>query len=98
METTTSTTDTPGPTPFTLRATASFGLLLLLACLVATFAITLRDAIEGDGSGGIFITAGFWALAAGALAGVAALIVPRRGLVIAQYCLAIAGPFLALMD
>ncbi|MCX5392320.1 hypothetical protein [Streptomyces sp. NBC_00094] len=98
METTTSTTDTPGPTPFTLRVTASFGLLLLVACLVATFAVTLRDAIEGDGSGGYFIEAGFWALAAGAVAGVAALIVPRRGLVIAQYCLAIAGPFLALMD
>ncbi|MFE7548316.1 hypothetical protein [Streptomyces gardneri] len=98
METTTTTTDTPGQTPFTLRVWASFGLLLLVACLVATFMITLRDAIEGDGAGGMFIVAGFWALAAGAVAGVAALIVPRRGLVIAQYCLAIAGPFLAVMD
>ncbi|MFI6420202.1 hypothetical protein ACIBG6_22730 [Streptomyces sp. NPDC050842] len=99
METTTATTDdTTGPTPFTLRVTASFGLLLLLGCLVATGAITLADSIDGDGVGGMFIVAGFWALVAGALAGVAALIVPRRGLVIAQYCLAIAGPFLALMD
>lgn len=99
METTTSTTDTTtGPTPFTLRVTASFGLLLLVACLVATGMITLGDAVEGDGRGGMLIAAGFWALAAGAVAGVAALIVPRRGLVIAQYCLAIAGPFLALMD
>ncbi|WP_405856280.1 hypothetical protein OG361_22820 [Streptomyces sp. NBC_00090] len=97
METTT-TPDTTGPTPFTLRVTASFGLLFLVACLVATFMITLRDAVRGDGGGGVFIAAGFWALAAGAVAGVAALIVPRRGLVIAQYCLAIAGPFLALMD
>ncbi|MFE1550273.1 hypothetical protein [Streptomyces sp. NPDC058718] len=96
--TTTTTTDTTGPTPFTLRVTASFGLLLLVACLVATFMITLADAIEGDGRGGIFITAGFWALLAGAVVGVAALIVPRRGLVIAQYCLAIGGPFLALLD
>ncbi|MFB7585912.1 hypothetical protein [Streptomyces sp. NPDC056169] len=98
METTTSTTDTPGPTAFTLRVTAGFGLLLLLACLVATFMITLGDAVGGDGVGGVFIAAGFWALAAGAVAGVAALIVPRRALVTAQYCLAIAGPFLALMD
>ncbi|MFD3661828.1 hypothetical protein ACFWVF_14720 [Streptomyces sp. NPDC058659] len=96
--TTTTTTDTTGPTPLTLRLTAGCGLLLLLACLVATFMITLGDAIEGDGVGGMFIAAGFWALAAGAIAGVGALIVPRRGLVIAQYCLAIAGPFLALMD
>ncbi|WP_329621938.1 hypothetical protein OG357_16900 [Streptomyces sp. NBC_01255] len=99
METTTTTTDdTTGPTPFTLRVTAGFGLLLLLACLVATGAITMADAVDGDGVGGAFIAAGFWAVAAGAVAGVAALIVPRRGLVIAQYCLAIAGPFLALMD
>ncbi|MFE5709921.1 hypothetical protein ACFQ7J_03710 [Streptomyces sp. NPDC056501] len=98
MDATTTTTDTAGPTPFTLRVTAGFGLLLLVACLVATGMITLGDAIEGDGRGGIFITAGFWALLAGAVAGLAALIVPRRGLVIAQYCLAIGGPFLALMD
>ncbi|WP_024759918.1 hypothetical protein [Streptomyces exfoliatus] len=96
--TTTPTTDTTGLTPLGLRLWASFGLLLLVACLVATGAITLSDAIDGDGSGGFFIAAGFWALVAGAVAGVAALIVPRRGLVIAQYCLAIAGPFLALMD
>ncbi|MFD8973262.1 MULTISPECIES: hypothetical protein [unclassified Streptomyces] len=96
--TTTTTTDTTGPTPFTLRVTAGFGVLLLVACLVATGMITLRDAVQGDGRGGIFITAGFWALLAGAVAGLAALIVPRRGLVIAQYCLAIGGPFLALMD
>ncbi|MFE2558975.1 hypothetical protein ACFXGT_23700 [Streptomyces sp. NPDC059352] len=94
----TTTPTTYGPSPLTLRLTAAGGLLLLLACLVLTGMITLRDAVEGDGSGGFFIAAGFWALAAGATAGVAALIVPRRGLVIAQYCLAIAGPFLAVMD
>ncbi|MFF5787137.1 hypothetical protein ACFY8P_19470 [Streptomyces sp. NPDC012693] len=97
METTT-TTDTTGPTPLTLRLTAACGLLLLLACLVLTFMIVLTDAVEGDGVGGLFIAAGFWALAAGALAGVVALIAPRRHIVIAQYCLAVAGPVLALMD
>ncbi|MFI9213036.1 hypothetical protein ACIGW7_33520 [Streptomyces sp. NPDC053253] len=89
---------TTGPTPLALRLTAGGGLLLLAACLVATFMITLVDAVQGDGRGGIFITAGFWALLAGAVVGVAALIVPRRGLVIAQYCLAMGGPFLALLD
>ncbi|MBX9423711.1 MULTISPECIES: hypothetical protein [Streptomyces] len=98
METTTTTPDTTGPAPLALRLTAAGGLLLLLACLVLTFMIVLKDAVEGDGVGGLFITAGFWALAAGALAGVVALIAPRRGTVIAQYGLAIAGPVLALMD
>ncbi|KQX10670.1 hypothetical protein ASC82_23740 [Streptomyces sp. Root431] len=91
-------TDTTGPTPLALRLAAGGGLLLLAACLAATFMITLADAIQGDGRGGVFITAGFWTLLAGAVVGLAALIVPRRGLVIAQYCLAIGGPFLALMD
>ncbi|MFJ5076428.1 hypothetical protein ACIP8Z_17735 [Streptomyces sp. NPDC088553] len=91
-------TGTHARSTLNLRLTAGAGLALLLACLVFTFMITLGDAIEGDGSSGIFITAGFWALALGAAAGVAALIVPRRGLVVAQYCLAFAGPFLALMD
>ncbi|OKJ60196.1 hypothetical protein AMK27_22475 [Streptomyces sp. CB02009] len=86
--------------PYTLgrRLAAACGLLFLLACLVFTGMITLRDAIEGDGSGGVFIAAGFWALALGAVAGVAALAVPRRALVTAQYCLGAAGPLLALID
>ncbi|MEV7375160.1 hypothetical protein AB0O51_30265 [Streptomyces sp. NPDC090301] len=93
----------PGPdatAPYTLglRLAAACGLLFLLACLVFTGMITLRDAIEGDGSGGVLIAAGFWSLALGAVAGVAALAVPRRALVTAQYCLGAAGPLLALMD
>ncbi|MEU2078319.1 hypothetical protein [Streptomyces sp. NPDC013489] len=93
----------PGPdatAPYTLglRLAAACGLLFLLACLVFTGMITLRDAIEGDGSGGVFIAAGFWSLALGAVAGVAALAVPRRALVTAQYCLGAAGPLLALID
>ncbi|MFJ8296315.1 hypothetical protein ACIQ9R_10615 [Streptomyces sp. NPDC094447] len=97
-------TDTdPGPAttaPYTLglRLAAACGLLFLLACLVFTGMITLGDAIEGDGSGGVLIAAGFWSLALGAVAGVAALVVPRRALVAAQYCLGAAGPLLALMD
>lgn len=92
------TTTADAPSPRALRLTAAGGLLLLLACLVFTGMITLRDAVEGDGAGGVFIAAGFWALSFGHLVGLVALFVPRRGLVIAQYCLAIAGPFLAVMD
>ncbi|MFF9067972.1 hypothetical protein ACF09E_21730 [Streptomyces sp. NPDC014891] len=90
--------DTTAPYTLGLRLAAACGLLFLLACLVFTGMITLRDAIEGDGSGGILIAAGFWSLALGAVAGVAALAVPRRALVAAQYCLGVAGPLLALMD
>ncbi|MFD3996180.1 hypothetical protein [Streptomyces sp. NPDC058548] len=90
--------DTTGPYTFGLRLAAAFGLLFLLACLVFTAMITLRDAVEGDGSGGVLIAAGFWSLALGAVAGVAALVVPHRALVTAQYCLGVAGPLLALMD
>ncbi|MER5310269.1 hypothetical protein ABT034_21060 [Streptomyces sp. NPDC002773] len=88
----------PAPYTFGLRVAAAFGLLFLVACLVLTAIFTLGDAIDGDGVGGVFITAGFWSLALGAAAGVAALVVPRRALVTAQYCLGLAGPLLALMD
>ncbi|MFF0271928.1 hypothetical protein [Streptomyces sp. NPDC004330] len=90
--------DTTAPYTLGLRLAAACGLLFLLACLVFTGMITLGDAIEGDGSGGVLIAAGFWSLALGAVAGVAALVVPRRALVAAQYCLGAAGPLLALMD
>ncbi|MCD2465280.1 hypothetical protein MBT42_17120 [Streptomyces sp. MBT42] len=90
--------DTTAPYTLGLRLAAACGLLFLLACLVFTGMITLRDAIEGDGSRGVFIAAGFWSLALGAVAGVAALAVPRRALVTAQYCLGAAGPLLALID
>ncbi|MFE5944631.1 hypothetical protein [Streptomyces sp. NPDC056480] len=90
--------DTTAPYTFGLRLAAACGLLFLLACLVFTAMITLRDAVEGDGSGGVLVAAGFWSLALGAVAGVAALAVPRRALVTAQYCLGAAGPLLALMD
>ncbi|MEU7702354.1 hypothetical protein [Streptomyces sp. NPDC039028] len=90
--------DTNAPYTLGLRLAAACGLLFLLACLVFTGMITLDDAIEGDGSGGVLIAAGFWSLALGAVAGVAALVVPRRALVAAQYCLGAAGPLLALMD
>ncbi|MGW2305487.1 hypothetical protein [Streptomyces sp. NPDC001809] len=90
--------DTPAPYTFGLRIAAAGGLLFLLVCLVLTAMITLGDAIEGDGSGGVLIAAGFWSLALGAVAGVAALVVPRRALITAQYCLGVAGPLLALMD
>ncbi|WP_272952011.1 hypothetical protein [Streptomyces filamentosus] len=44
------------------------------------------------------MAAGFWAVGLAHLLGVAALVVPRRALVTAQYALALAGPLLALMD
>lgn len=97
------TTQHPAPDPYApsalaLRAFAGFGLLLVAACTVATMAAILTDAISGDGVGGGFITAGFWAEGLAAAAGVAALVVPRRALVTAQYALALAGPVLALLD
>ncbi|MFB7027578.1 MULTISPECIES: hypothetical protein [unclassified Streptomyces] len=101
MTTPTHPTDLPGPTApstRTLRVLALCGFLLLAACLVLTAALGLTDAVEGDGVGGGFLTAGFWALALGAAAGAAALAVPRRALVAAQYALALAGPFLAALD
>ncbi|MER5964893.1 hypothetical protein [Streptomyces sp. NPDC002057] len=94
------TTPAPATTPDTraLRLAAAGGLLLLAVCFVCTCALALADAVGGDGVGGGFLTAGMWALGLGALTGAAALIVPRRGLVIAAYVLAVAGPLLALMD
>ncbi|MGW6537940.1 hypothetical protein ACWGBV_17985 [Streptomyces sp. NPDC055051] len=90
--------DPYGPGPLALRAFAGFGLLLVAVCVMATMAVTLTDAISGDGVGRGFVTAGFWAEGLAALAGAAALAVPRRALVVAQYSLALAGPLLALMD
>ncbi|WP_406060870.1 hypothetical protein OG462_24935 [Streptomyces sp. NBC_01077] len=96
---------TPAPAPAStapntraLRLTAAGGFLFLAVCFVATVVVVLEDAIGGDGAATGFITAGFWGLGLGALAGVAALIAPRKGLVIAQYTLAITAPLLALMD
>ncbi|MEU2119382.1 hypothetical protein ABZ567_27890 [Streptomyces sp. NPDC016459] len=88
--------DTPGPRA--LRVIAGCGFLLLAACFVATVVLVLGDAIEGDGVAQGFVTAALWALVLGALTGVAALIAPRKGLVIAEYALAITAPVLALMD
>ncbi|MGA5197429.1 hypothetical protein [Streptomyces exfoliatus] len=99
MTTTPPPSSTPAaPNTSRLRFVAACGLLFLFACLMLTVIFTLGDAIDGDGVGGAFITAGFWSLALGAVAGVAALVVPRRALVTAQYCLGVAGPLLALMD
>ncbi|MFE6223788.1 MULTISPECIES: hypothetical protein [unclassified Streptomyces] len=99
------TTPTPRPTPdpyalspLALRAFAGFGLLLVAVCAVAALAFTLGDAISGDGVGGGFATAALWSVGLAAAAGVAALVVPRRDVVTAQYVLALAGPVLALMD
>ncbi|MFH9953527.1 hypothetical protein ACH4OX_04800 [Streptomyces roseolus] len=97
------TTPHPAPDPYApstlaLRAFAAFGLLLVAVCALATMMATLDDAVSGDGVGGVFVTAGFWAVGLAAAVGVAALVVPRRALVTAQYVLALAGPVLALMD
>ncbi|MCX4982572.1 hypothetical protein [Streptomyces sp. NBC_00572] len=91
-------TDPYAPSPRALRVIAGCGFLLLAACFVATFIAVLSDAIQGDGAAKGFVTAAFWTLVVGALTGVAALIAPRKGLVIAQYVLAITAPVLALMD
>ncbi|MGV9690738.1 hypothetical protein ACWDUX_16680 [Streptomyces sp. NPDC003444] len=91
-------TDPTAPSPRALRVLALCGFPLLAACLVVTAVLGLTDAIEGDGVGGGFLTAGFWSLVLGAVAGAAALAVPRRALVAAQYALAFAGPVLAALD
>ncbi|NML50074.1 hypothetical protein HHL19_10380 [Streptomyces sp. R302] len=96
--TTTNTPDPYAPGTTALRVLAGVGLLLVAACVVATMMVTVADGISGDGVGGGFITAGFWAVGLAAAVGVAALVVPRRALVAAQYALALAGPVLALMD
>ncbi|MET9538243.1 hypothetical protein ABZY16_12145 [Streptomyces sp. NPDC006553] len=91
-------TDPHAPSSRALRVVAGFGFLLLAACFVATVMVVLVDAVEGDGAAKGFVTAAFWTLLLGALTGVAALIAPRKGLVIAEYVLAITAPVLALMD
>ncbi|MFB7281834.1 hypothetical protein ACFCZV_32570 [Streptomyces hydrogenans] len=90
--------DPNSPDATALRVMAGLGLLLVAVCGVAVMAVTLTDAVSGDGVGGGFVRAGFWAVGLAALAGVAALAVPGRVLVAAQYVLALAGPLLALMD
>ncbi|WP_432114672.1 hypothetical protein [Streptomyces sp. S1] len=97
-ESATTATDPTAPSPRALRVLALCGFPLLAACLVVTAVLGLTDAIEGDGVGGGFLTAGFWSLVLGAVAGAAALAVPRRALVAAQYALAFAGPVLAALD
>ncbi|MET7756865.1 hypothetical protein ABZT27_19505 [Streptomyces sp. NPDC005389] len=91
-------TDPHAPSPRALRVIAGCGFLLLAACFVATVVVVLGDAVEGDGVAKGFVTAAFWTLFAGALTGVAALIAPRKGLVVAEYVLAVTAPVLALMD
>ncbi|MFE4309280.1 hypothetical protein ACFRR6_24885 [Streptomyces sp. NPDC056891] len=91
-------TDPNAPSPGALRVVAGCGFLLLAACFVATVVVVLGDAVEGDGAAKGFVTAAFWTLFLGALTGVAALIAPRKGLVIAEYALAVTAPVLALMD
>ncbi|WP_432060683.1 hypothetical protein [Streptomyces sp. S1] len=97
-ESATTATDPTAPSPRALRVLALCGFPLLAACLVVTAVLGLTDAIEGNGVGGGFLTAGFWSLVLGAVAGAAALAVPRRALVAAQYALAFAGPVLAALD
>ncbi|RSS33302.1 hypothetical protein [Streptomyces sp. WAC08241] len=96
--TTTDLADPTAPSTRALRVLALCGFLLLAGCLVLTAVFGLVDAVEGDGVGGGFLVAGFWALALGAVAGAAALAVPRSALVAAQYALAFAGPVLAALD
>ncbi|MFG2840594.1 hypothetical protein ACGFZH_39325 [Streptomyces zaomyceticus] len=96
-------TDAPDAGPYApsrraLRVVAGCGFLLLAVCFVATVVVVLRDAVEGDGAARGFVTAAFWTLFLGALSGVAALIAPRKDLVIAEYALAIVAPVVALMD
>ncbi|MFH9723073.1 hypothetical protein ACH4M4_08890 [Streptomyces sp. NPDC017254] len=90
-------TDPNAPSPRSLRVIAGCGFLLLAACLVATVVVVLEGAIGGDDVVPGFATAAFWALCLGALVAVAALIAPRRGLVIAEYSLAITAPLLAVI-
>ncbi|MFE6100995.1 hypothetical protein ACFVQ4_13620 [Streptomyces laurentii] len=81
-----------------LRIAAGCGLALLLVCAFLTVVAVLGDAVGGDGASGGFSTAAFWAVALSGVAGLAALVAPRKGLVIAQYVLALGAPVLALLD
>ncbi|BAU85132.1 hypothetical protein SLA_4244 [Streptomyces laurentii] len=81
-----------------LRMVAGCGLALLLVCAFFVVTAVLGDAVGGDGVSSGFSTAAFWALALSGVAGLAALAVPRKGLVIAQYVLALGAPVLALLD
>ncbi|MBT2488007.1 hypothetical protein J7E96_05550 [Streptomyces sp. ISL-96] len=53
---------------------------------------------QGKGVSGPLVDAGFAALCAAAFAGLAALFVPKSGLVIAQYVLLVLAPLLVLLD
>ncbi len=90
--------DPTAPNTRALRVLALCGFLLLVGCPVLAAVLGLVDAVEGDGVGGGFLTAGFLAPALGAVAGAAALAAPRRALVAAQYALALAAPVLAALD
>ncbi|MET9517980.1 hypothetical protein [Streptomyces sp. NPDC002994] len=81
-----------------VRVVAGIGLLLLMADLVVCMMLTLIDATQGKGISGPLIDAGFAVLYAAAFAGLAALFVPKRGLVMAQYALLVMAPLLVLLD
>jgi hypothetical protein len=95
---TTTATATDAANRVGLRIAAGCGFGLLLVCAFLTVAAVLDDAISGDGVSSGFSTAAFWAVALSGVAGLAALVAPRKGLVIAQYVLALGAPVLALLD
>ncbi len=82
------------------------GFLALFVSFVLTAVVALEDAIGGDGVSGPAVTAGFWAVGLGAVAGALAAVLPgsvlgygaRRGAVVLQYALAVIAPVIALMD
>lgn len=65
---------------------------------MATVVVVLEDAIGGDGAATGFITMRLLGPGPGGSRGRGRPDRPRKGLVIAQYTLAITAPLLALMD
>ncbi|MEV3990521.1 hypothetical protein AB0J57_16595 [Streptomyces sp. NPDC049837] len=94
------------PSTRAVRVFAGIGLLLLAVTFVGTLVILLRQAYVGDGANGPLTELAMWSLGLSGLVGLWALCLPRdaishavrRGAVLAQYALAVAGPLLAVVD
>lgn len=94
------------PSTATVRIFAGIGLLLLALAYGAFIVIVLGQSYSGDGAGGSLVEEAQWSMGLSAVAGLGALCLPatavshtaRRGAVMLQYALALAGPALAAID
>ncbi|GHA64234.1 hypothetical protein ACIQRS_08720 [Streptomyces termitum] len=89
-----------------LRWLALGGYFFLLGCLALVVVLVLGDALDGDGRGGPFTDAAFWAVPAGAAIGLVPLAAPRgllppvrrTVLVVAQYGAGVLAVLLQIAD